>query len=186
MKKLITIILLTLSFNSYSLGGYDSLNDTQKKVLKSIVSQLGIKDLDNSLKYKIYNNNSDSYSKSWNSYWLGLAELSASKLKDGKEKGFIEVMINNEEQGTLFLTYIYNHEVKQITVLSKQIRYSDKKLILDEFAKRKQNTDVYETKHETSNYGLLQEKGKISFELFHVGNDAASLVYNSYSIIDVL
>ena len=184
MKKALSLILIILSFNTYALGGYDSLTDTEKKLLTKIVNKLGIK-ADNDTKYKIYKANSYAFEGLWDAKMFNLNDLASSKLKDGQEKGFYEVAFNHKEQGTLFLTYIYKPEVKQIIVLNKQVRYGDKSLILEEFEKRKANEDKFSVTHEANNYGLLQVKGKVSYEFFHVGATAASLVYSSQTIIDI-
>ena len=185
MKKLLSLALCLLSFNSFALGGFESLTDNEKKVLKSIVKHLGITDTDNSIKNKIYNTSDFAFKGTWGAYWTGLNELSASKFKDGNEKGVIEVALNNSESGTFFLTYIYKPEVKQIMLLSKQIRHGSKKLLLAEFEKRKTDKEKYELRHEGSNYAMLQEKGKVDYEFYHVSGDSGSLVYQTQRVIDL-
>jgi len=185
MKKLLSLALCLLSFNSFALGGYESLRDKEKKVLKSIVKQLGIKDSDNSIKKKIYDTSEFAFKGTWGSYWTGLSELSSSKFKDGNEKGIIEIALNNSESGTMFLTYIYKPGVKQIMLFSKQIRHQSKKVILDEFEKRKADKEKYELRHEGSNYAMLQEKGSVSYQFFHVVGDSGSLVYQTQRVIDL-
>ncbi|KPM78619.1 MULTISPECIES: hypothetical protein [unclassified Pseudoalteromonas] len=185
MKKLLSLALCLLSFNSFALGGYDSLTDIEKKVLKSIVTQLGITDSDNSIKKKIYDASDYAFEGTWGSYWTGLEELSSSKYKDGAEKGVIEIALNNSKNGTYFLTYIYKPETSQIILFSKQIRYGRKKHLLDEFEKRKNNKEKYELRHEGDNYAMLQEKGKVDYEFFHVSGGTGSLVYQTQGTIDL-
>lgn len=185
MKKILSLALCLLSFNSFALGGYESLTDVEKSALKSIVNQLGISDSDNSIKKKIHDTSSFAFEGQWGSYWTGLAELSASKYKDGTEKGVIEIALNSSKNGTIFLTYIYKPEVSQIIVFSKQIRHGSKKLLLDEFEKRKNDKEKYELRHEGDNYALLQEKGNVEFEFFHVSGGTGSLVYQSQRVIDL-
>ena len=187
MKKLLFLIVLSLSFNVYALGGYESLSENEQKLLKSIVERLGVKDKDNSVKKKLYDTSLFAFDGNWSSYWVGLTELSLSKYKDGAESGFVELGINNSENGTVFLTYLYKPEVKQIILTSKQIRYGAKKTILDVYEERKSDKEKYVVKHESDNYALLQEKGQVSFEYYHVGasGDTASLVYQSQNVIDI-
>jgi hypothetical protein len=184
MKNLLTIILITFSFNIYALGGYDSLADVEKSLLTDIVNNLDI-NADNKFKYKLYKAHSFAFEGVWGSKAFRLNELAASKLKDGQEKGVYEVAFNHKDQGTVFLTYIYKPEVKQIIVLSKQVRYGDKSFILGLFEDRKMESEKYRVAHESDNYGLLQEKGKVSYEFFHVGATAASLVYSTQAVIDL-
>lgn len=187
MKKLLFLVLLLLSFNASALGGFESLSGSEKKLLKLIVERLGIEDKDNSIKQKIYDKSSFAFDGNWSSYWVGLNELSLSNYKDGKEKGFIELGINNPDNGTIFLTYLYKPEVKQIILNSKQIRYGTKKMLLDVFEERKSDKEKYVVKHESGNYALLQEKGQVSFEYYHVGAsaDIGSLVYHGQVVIDI-
>ena len=185
MKKLLSLALCLLSFNSFALGGFESLTDIEKKVLKSIVKQLGITDTDNSIKKKIYDTSDFVFKGKWGSYWTGLTELSSSKFKDGNEKGVIEIALNNSELGIFFLTYIYKPEVKQIMLFSKQIRHGSKKLLLEEFEKRKTDKEKYKLRHEGSNYAMLQKKGKVDYEFFHVSGDTGSIVYQSQMAIDL-
>ena len=185
MKKLLSLALCLISFNSLALGGFESLKDTEKKILKSIVKQLGITDTDNSIKQKIYNTSDHAFEGNWGSYWTNLTELSSSKFKDGNEKGVIELALNNSETGTYFLTYIYKPEVKQIMLLSKQIRHGTKKTLLSEFEQRKAKKEKYKLSHEGSNYAMLQKKGKVNYEFYHVSGDTGSLVYQSQSVIDL-
>jgi hypothetical protein len=186
MKKILSLALFLLSFNSFALGGFESLQDTEKQLLKSIVEQLGISDSDNKIKMKIHDATSFAFDGHWGSYWMGLNELASSKYQNGKEKGVIEISLNNSKSGTYFLTFIYKPEVKQIVVFQKQIRHGSKKQLLDEYEKRKANTEAYELRHESDNYALLQEKGKVDFEFFHVSGDTGSLVYSSQRVIDLL
>jgi hypothetical protein len=185
MKKLLSLALCLLSFNSFALGGYESLTEQQQNVLKSIVKQLGITDKDNSIKFNIYNASTFAFDGDWSSYWTGLKELSSSKYQDGKEKGVIEIAFNNVEQGTIFLTYVYKPETKQIILFHKQIRHTGKKFLLEEFKKRKSDKETYEVRHEGSNYAMLQTKGKVDYELFHVKGDTGSLVYKGQLTIDL-
>lgn len=186
MKKLMpALFLLIFSGNAFSLSIYDSLSDSQKSVLKTIVAQLGIKDDDNSIKEKLYNESSFIFDQRWSSYWTGLNELARSNYQDGREKGFVEIALNNSEHGTIFLTYIYKPETNQIILVSRQIRHGSNSLVLEEFNKRKADTDSYVLRHESGNYALLQKKGKVSFEFFHVSGNTGSLVYQSQTAIDL-
>lgn len=187
MKKFLFLVVILLSFNASALGGFESLSESEQKLLKLIVERLGIEDKNNSIKQKIYDKSSFAFDGNWSSYWVGLNDLSLSKYKDGKEKGFIELGVNNSENGTVFLTYLYKPEVKQIILTSKQIRYGAKKTILDVFEERKSNKEKYVVKNESDNYALLQEKGQASFEYYHVGasTDTASLVYQLQVVIDI-
>jgi len=185
MRILVLIVAAIFSFNSYALGGYDSLTKSQQSVVKKIVEQLGINDTDNSVKYKVYEKIDYAFKGDWNTYWYGLTDLSASKYKDGKEKGFIEYAINNSEAGTLFLTFIHRPEVDQIIVMRKQVRYGEKTTILDAFEEKKADTENYKVTHEKDNYALLQKKGRVDFEYFHVGKSTASLIYADMSTIDL-
>lgn len=47
----------------------------------------------------------------WGFYWIGLNELVFLKYKDGKEKGVIEILLNNVKSGIIFLIYVYKLEV---------------------------------------------------------------------------
>lgn len=186
MKKLLPfLLLLAFSSNAFALNLYDSLSEPQKSVLTTIVTQLGIKDDDNSIKEKLYNESSFIFEEGWSSYWTGLNELARSNYKDGKEKGFIELALNNSKHGTVFLTYIHKPEAKQIILVARQIRHGSSSLVLEEFGKRKADTDKYELRHESGNYALLQQKGKVSFEFFHVSGNTASVVYQSQVAIDL-
>src|SRR5690606_12760120 len=145
MKKLLPfLLLLAFSSNAFALNLYDSLSEPQKSVLTTIVTQLGIKDDDNSIKEKLYNESSFIFEERWSSYWTGLNELARSNYKDGKEKGFIELALNNSKHGTVFLTYIHKPEAKQIILVARQIRHGSSSLVLEEFGKRKADTDKYE------------------------------------------
>lgn len=185
MKKIITFFLVILSFNTYALGGYNSLSDVQKKTLKTIVNQLGISDKNNAVKTKIYEKIDFAFASGWDAYWLGLNELSGSKYKDGLEKGYIELTLNSVDEGTLFFTFVYKPEAKQIILTSKQVRYGSKKRLLEVYEERKADKDKFEVRHESDHYAMLQKKGKVNFEFFHVGSNAASLVYTSQQYIDL-
>src|SRR5690606_37847700 len=79
MKKLLPfLLLLAFSSNAFALNLYDSLSEPQKSVLTTIVTQLGIKDDDNSIKEKLYNESSFIFEERWSSYWTGLNELARS------------------------------------------------------------------------------------------------------------
>ena len=185
MKKLFSLALCLLSLNTVALGGFESLTDTEKKVMKSIATQLGITDTDNSIKMKIYDASSFAFKGKWGSYWTGLTELASSKFKDANEKGVIEIAINNSESGTFFLTYFYKPEVNQIMLFTKQIRHTNKKALLDVFEERKAKKQDYNLKHEGSNYGMLQENGKVNYEFYHVSGGTGSIVYQSQTAIDL-
>ena len=183
MTKFILIIFSFVSFNSYALGGYNSLSESHKKVTKQIVATLGI-EADKSTKYKIYDDISYMFNSDWHSMKFGLDELSSSKFKGENSKGIVELAFNSKDQGTVFLTYIYKPEIKQILVLKKQVRYGQKDKLIAEFERRKKEQDQYIVLHETDSYALLQQKGKVSYEFFHIGNSTASLVYSSQNVID--
>jgi hypothetical protein len=186
MKTLISILfLLTISINSYALGGYESLGDSVKTVTKTITKELGIVDADNMIKKKIYDEISYAFEGNWNAFWIGLNESSSSKLDDSNDKGVIEYIFNNEDQGTLLITFVYKPEVNQIIITERQIRYGNKKTLLEVFEERKNDESSYKIIHEKSNYAQLQKKGKVSYEFYHVGVEASSLVYLSQSIIDI-
>ena len=185
MKKYIPLLLCAISFHTMALGGFESLTETQQNVTKSIVNQLGVDDPDNTIKKEIYDTSSWAFDGQWGSYWTGLNELASSKYKDGKEKSVIEISLNNAKSGTIFLTYVYKPEARQIVIFQKQIRHGSKKLLLDEFAKRKADKEKYELRHEEDNYGLLQETGKVEFEFYHVSGDTGSLVYSNQRIINL-
>ncbi|MGF1818026.1 hypothetical protein, partial [Vibrio splendidus] len=145
----------------------------------------GIPDKDNKVKEKIYNSIDYAFNSKWSSYWLGLKDLSASKYNDGKEKGYMDLSFNNADEGTLYFTFVYKPEVKQIILSSKQVRHATKKIALEIYEERKANTEEYEVKHESDNYALLQKKDKVSFEYYHVGSKTASLVYSGQEIINL-
>lgn len=184
MKKIIVIILTLVSFNSYSLGGYGSLSEPQKTVTTQIVSSLGLED-DENIKYKIYNDMSGVFKSGWNSIRFKLDDLKSSKFKGEYSKGVVEIAFNSKDQGTMFYTYVYKPEVKQIFVFKKQVRYGSKANFIAEFEKRKNKEGEYTVSHESDTYGLLQEKGTVDYEFFHIGNGAASLVYSSQRIINI-
>ena len=186
--KVFYIALATLiSINTYALGGYNSFSESQKKVLSSITERLGITDTDNSVKEKIFDSSNAAISGNWSANWTGLNELSRSKYKGEHEKGFVELAVNNENSGTMFLTYIYKPETKQILLITKQIRYVSKKTLLNIFSERKAKKNEYEVKHEEDGYALLQEKNKVSYEYYHVnGSDTSgSLTYHYQTSIDL-
>ncbi len=185
MKYYLTFILLSLSFNTYALGGFGSLSESEQKSLESIVKQLGISDKNNTVKEKIYNSIDFAFNSKWNSYWLGLKDLSASKYDNGLEKGYMDISFNTADNGTLYFTFVYKPEANQIIVSSKQVRHTTRKTALDVYEERKSDTNKYEIKHETDNYALLQEKGKVSYEYFHIGSNSASLVYSSQLLINL-
>ncbi|MDN2661836.1 hypothetical protein OW492_00425 [Psychromonas sp. 14N.309.X.WAT.B.A12] len=185
MKKIAAIIMCLFSFNSFALGVYDSLGEPQKTVLKSIVSQLGLVDKNNSIKTKIYNMSSYVFDGGWNSKWFGLDDLSGSRYVDGIEKGFIEVSINHAEQGTIFITYIYKPETKQIIVFTKQVRHGPKNLTLQIFEDNKSDKDSYVLSHEGANYALLQAKGLVNFQFYNIQSETGSLVYVAQGKIDL-
>ena len=193
MSKLVKVflssafLLVLFTSQSFALGGYNSLDDPEKKLLNSIQEVLGFSDDKNhSVKYKIYNNIKFGFESNWNSYWLGPAHLGSSKLKKHDSSGQMELIINNKENGTLFDTFIYNEKTKQITIISRQVRYSSREEIVGAFENRKKDTKKYEIKHETDDYGMLQEKGYISYELFHISGSsiAGGLVYIGMTMID--
>ncbi|WP_462158279.1 hypothetical protein [Pseudoalteromonas sp. GB56] len=184
MKKALLLALCIFNFQALALGGFDSLSSSEQQFINSVMDELGLKDSDSSAKMKVYDSISYVFEGSWDSYWLGLNELSASKYKDGLEKGLIEMSINNSNHGTIFLTFVYKPETKQIIIFNKQIRHGSKKTLLNEFEKRKAD-DKYKKQHEKDNYALLQEQGQVDFEYFHVTGDTGSLVYSSQLYIDL-
>ncbi|WP_436323027.1 hypothetical protein ACSEYT_01905 [Vibrio cidicii] len=185
MKYCIALVLMIFSFNSYSLGGYGSLTDVQQKTLESIVKQLGISDNDNKVKEKIYNRIDYVFKSQWNSYWIGLNELSASKYTDGLDKGYVDISFNSANEGTLYFTFVYKPEAKQIILSSKQVRHTTRQRALEVYEERKAKTEEYKLVYESDNYALLQEKGKVSFEYYHVDSNTASLVYSMQHSIDL-
>ncbi|PWI32051.1 hypothetical protein DI392_17895 [Vibrio albus] len=185
MRKIITFLLVVFSCNALALGGYESLSDTQKKVIGKVTDQLGIKDTDNAVKKKIFDSIEFAFNSDWNSYWLGLNELSASKYKDEQEKGFVELSFSTSKEGTLFFTFIYKPEVNQIILSKKQVRYSSKSVVLGTFEERKADKEHYKIIYEKDNYALLQTKGKVDYEYYHVGTDAGLVVYEMQSTIDL-
>ncbi|MEG3753104.1 hypothetical protein [Psychromonas arctica] len=185
MKVFAATIMCLFSFNSFALGVYDSLGEPQKTLLKSIVSQLGLVDKNNSIKTKIYNTSSFAFDGGWNSKWFGLNDLSGSKYEDDTEKGFIEVSINHADQGTIFITYLYKPETKQIIVFTKQVRHGPKNLTLEIFEENKSDKDSYVLTHEGPNYALLQLKGFVSYQFYNIQNETGSLVYTRQNKIDL-
>ena len=181
----ITLIFFIFSFNGFALGGYGALPEVTQKALKSIVNQLGIIDNNNKIKEKIYDANSWIFEGEFGWYWIGLNDLSSSNYKDGKEKGYIELGINNGEYGTVFVTYMYKKEAKQIIITTRQIRYGSKNIVLEEYSKRKNSSEEYEVRHENDKFALVQEAGKVNFAYFHVSGDTGSVSYVSQRAIDI-
>jgi len=185
--KTCVLIIFIIGFKTslFALGGFSSLSTPEQKTINIIVKQLGISNPSNEVKYKIYKSISFAFNSSWSNYWLGLNELSASKYEKGKEKGLIDYVFNNKDNGTLFFTFVYKPEVNQVVVFKRQIRHGEKSVILDLFEKRKSDTEVFEIRHDKDNYAMLQKKGIVSYQLYHVGASTASLTYYSQSIIDL-
>lgn len=93
MRLLFLILSLTFTANTYALGGFDSFDENEKKILSQIEEQLGFKDPSNKVKVDIYNAISYVFEAGWHSYWFGLTDLSKSKLTNNKNNGFYELTV---------------------------------------------------------------------------------------------
>ena len=178
------VIALSINTNAIALGGFSSLSSAQQKIVNGIVSQLGIKSPDDKIKMRIYDEISYAFESNWNSYWLGLNELEASKYKEEKEKGVVEYVFNNESNGTLFFTFVYKPDVDQVIIFKRQIRHAGKSTILKLYEERKDDKK-FKVIHETDSYGMLQEKGKVRYQVYHVGTATSSLVYYQQAVVNV-
>ncbi len=185
MRLLFLILSLTFTANTYALGGFDSLGESEKKILSQIEEQLGFKDPSNKIKSDIYNAISYVFESQWNSYWFGLTDLSKSKLTTDKNNGFYELTVNNKNNGTIFATFIYKPEVKQITIITRQVRHSTRKPVLERYQELKNNEAENKLIHETDNYALVRKKDYVDFSYFHLNSDTASVVYLDMRVIDV-
>lgn len=183
MKHFFAIFLLAFSSSSFALGGYSSIESGQQKILNTIQNDLGFKDDDsNSVKLEIYNNISWAFSDGWQARWFDLTELASSKIKNPSKTGFIELAVNSKDQGLGFFTFIYKPNVKQITLISKQIRHGSKSLALNKYQEDKKTRLV---DYENDSTALLHKKGYVDYEFFNVLGDTASLTFYSVSVIDV-
>lgn len=185
MKPLFALILATLSCHAFALGGFKSLDTETQTVLTWIVDQLGIKDNSHSTKMKLHDAIDFMFEGDWNTNWLGLNDVAASRYQDGRELGYIELLTNSAEHGTVSITFNYQPSTKQIISTTRQVRYTTRKALLDIYNERKANKEEYNLEHENDHYAMLSKVGLIDYEYYHVGSDSGSITYVSQNIIDL-
>ena len=180
---LIVSVLLIIP-RAFAVDEYSTASDGEKKLIKQIVEVLKLEP-STEVEKKIYDRIDFVFdTKNWNSYWLGYNDLESSKIKDPGVT-FVEQYINTSDIGTFIIGFLYDKEAKQILVTSKQIRYASKDIALDAFKTTKADEEKFSVLHETANYALLQEKGKVSYSNFHIGGNAGIVVYIEQGIIDL-
>lgn len=185
MKTLLISLLLLVSASSSAIDAYSTSGEGVKKLVKNIVKVLKLES-STEMEKKIFDTMDYAFEDNtmWNSYWLGYDDLSVSKMKDSKVT-FIEYFINSEKHGMFFFSFLYDKESQQILVNRKQIRYASKKVALDAYTEKKDDTEKYNSRHETDTYALLQVKGKVDFSGFNIGTAAGSATYFDQRIIDL-
>ncbi|MFT5760158.1 MAG: hypothetical protein ACI9LM_004942 [Alteromonadaceae bacterium] len=183
MKNLLLAVTLLLSTNVFAIDAYSTESENVKKVIKLVIKSLKAPDSIETEK-KIHKAIKHAFTSDWNSYWLGYNDLSSSKIKN-PEVSFIEYLVNTEEHGTYFFSFLYDKKSNQILINNKQIRYGTKDTALELFTKNKDNTEKYEIRHEKDTFAMLQVKGKVDYEAFNIGSTSASVIYFSQTIIDM-
>jgi hypothetical protein len=184
MKNLLLAAALLFSTNLLAMDAYTTTDENIKNFVKRIVEVLGLPGtLD--VEKKIYHEVSFVFDgePDWNSYWLGYNDVAASKINN-PDVGFIEQIINTDQHGIFFISFLYDKKANQILINTKQFRSGTKEAVLNVYAENKADTENYEVSYERDRYSMLQEKGKVSFEAFNVGV-TGSVVYFNQKVIDL-
>ncbi len=185
MKKLLAVAALLWSFNALSLDSYSAADEGAKELIGLAVAHLKLPDnletrkkLYGAIDY-VFSDDTD-----WDSYWLGLNDVSDSKVK-GQNLTYMEFFINTSLHGMFFVSFIYDKANGQVLINSKQIRHSDEKEVLNAFSEQQANTEEYEVVHESDNYALTQTKGFTDFAGFSVLSGTAAVVYFDQQVINL-
>jgi len=178
------ISALLITPRAFAIDEYSTASEAEKKLIKQIVKVLEI-ETSVEVEKKIYGRIDYIFkTENWNSYWLGYNDLASSKIKS-PNVSFVEQYVNTSDLGTFIISFMYDKQVNQILVTSKQIRYGEKDAALKAFKKTKDDTENYSVIHESENYALMQETGQVSYSNFHVGSKAATVVYIEQGIIEL-
>ncbi|CAH0532823.1 hypothetical protein VST7929_00670 [Vibrio stylophorae] len=185
MKNLLILIMMFLSSTAHAVSEYSAVDDSIKNLINGTVKHLKVPDREK-VKINIYNAVESIFDDAgkWNGYWLGYNELSASKIKETDVR-YMEYIINTENNGFFFVSFLYDTNAKQILISQKQIRYGSSSGAFEVFHKRKSNTDTYKVIHEKNNFALLQQKGNVTFSAFNLFGEYGGVVFFNQVIIDL-
>ncbi|CBL46561.1 Hypothetical protein HDN1F_29780 [gamma proteobacterium HdN1] len=182
MNKLLYVcVFLLFSLNAKALDKLSSIPEPNQKLLNSVVKELGLSNTNKEVKEKIYGIFDMSLEGQWYSYWVGNGDLEKSKFKGDKVR-IVELIIPNNNRIYVF-TLVNFPDANQIFYTRRQFVEGSSKLGLDMFEKAKENSKLKKI-HEADNYGFFNEKGFVSFEIYHVKVPDSMVSYIDCGIVD--
>jgi hypothetical protein len=184
-KTLLSLLLLIISFNSNALDS--SYSAEEKSFMNSVVGNLGItgkEDKDNAKKAIFYEIDYIFDYEIWSSHGTTESSLNISKIKSFNSH---DITFNTKGGGLIFLSFVLDKSVKQISLTTRQIRHGTKEDCLALYKKRKTEEEdgkkVYSVLHESKNYALFRKSPYQSFTSIDIQGDTGTITYMEQRII---
>lgn len=181
-KTAVCTLLLVTSLSAHALDEISAIPENDQKILTVITEELGLKNVDKSVRRKIYDVIEYALKEGWYSYWVGNRDLEKSKFKDDKVRIIDLIIPNNNRINNI--TFTYFPAAQQIFYTQKQFVESSAEIGLDAFRKAKANPNLKKF-NESDNYAFFQKNGFVQFEVYHVKAPNAAAAYIDYGLIDV-
>lgn len=182
MALTLLLACLLLAGPIYALDEASAIPEQNAKVLNSLITEFGIKEISPANRAKLYGTLDYAFKGDWYSYWTGNGDLKRSKT-DGNSIKVVDLIVVNSNRTHAF-TYVYFPLERQIFYSTKQFVETDSDTVLSNHAKLKDDKG-YKKLRETDNYAFYQKEGFLDFTIFHVKAPNGGISYIDYGVIDL-
>lgn len=182
LKYILVTLFALISINSYALDPTAGFSTDLKNIFSNIEENLDVK-LNNENKITLAKFLNREISGNWNLQPLeNKTSLADNKFKE-LNVSFYNLFLSNKNR-TNKLSFIYFKDVKQIHLTIEETIPSSIDNTLKFYNDTKADEN-YETAYETDSYSLFREKGKVSFSLMQIRDNAGVIVHSSSFILDL-
>lgn len=184
MRSLITLCVLVMSSHAYAIDTFSAIPTSAQKMVNTVFNQLNIQDASDQQKMALYKDAQVFLDDEWSGYLVSPSNLTLFKAKKNPVT-IIEVVLNTQSHGIIFLDYTYFPSHKHIYVAKKEVRYGDSKSAVAIYQKGKKDTQHMVLLNEGGNRANLKKKGTLDYTTLNIDAPHGAVVYNSYSIIEL-
>ncbi|MFC3022312.1 hypothetical protein ACFODT_00390 [Vibrio zhugei] len=184
MRSLFILGLCLVSTATYANQAFDAIPSSAQKMVNTVFKQLRIKDASDKQKMALYQDAAVFLDDEWSGYLVSPTNLNLFRAKTSPVT-MIEVVLNTQEHGIVFLDYTYFPSHQQVYVAKKEIRYGDSKSAVAIYQKGKKDTKHMVLLNEGGNRANLKRKGALDYTTLNIDTPNGAVVYNSYSMIDL-
>ncbi|MGO1296919.1 MAG: hypothetical protein ACTMIA_06355 [Vibrio sp.] len=184
MRSLFILGCCLVSTSTYANQAFDTIPSSAQTMVNTVFKQLHITETSNKKKMALYQDAAVFLADQWSGYLVSPTNLKLFSAENNPVK-MIEVVLNTQDHGIVFLDYTYFPSHQQLYVAKKEIRYGDSKTAVAIYQKGKKDTKHMVLLNEGGNRANLKRKGALDYTTLNIDAPNGAVVYNSYSIINL-